>query len=424
MRRLGPALGVRDFARLWSAVLGWDLSLQMVELAIGWQVYIYHHNALYLGLIGLVEFIPMLLLSLPVGHLVDRHSRRLILCGALILSALVAAGLGALAIEGVRTLWPFLALAFGAGVAMAIGTPASRSLPPALVPAELLENAITLRGASMYGSTMIGPALGGLLYPISPTLLYGVAAGVMLFAAGAVLSIHHREKPGRDEGSAASWHSVLAGLRFIRGTQIMLGAITLDLFAVLFGGAIALLPLYANSILHVGTVGLGILRSAPAVGALIAAVVMTRTGIGRHAGRKMLVAVAAFGACTVVFGLSRSFPLSLLALAGTGFADMFSVNIRGTTSALATPDDLRGRVTAVEMVFISASNELGGFESGFAAFLIGAVPAVVAGGAVTIVLAVAAKRLFPALANVDRLTDVRVEAAAPALAPPVVSRSG
>ena len=406
MRRLGPALGVRDFSRLWLGVLGWDLSLQMVELAIGWQVYIYHRNALYLGLIGLAEFIPMLLLSLPAGHFADRHSRRLILSSALVLSAMVAGALAALSIAEVRELWPFLALALGAGVAMAIGSPASRSLPPVLVPPNLLENAVTLRNASMYTSTLVGPALGGLLYAISPPLTYGVAAVVMLAGAGWIITIRHREEPGRDDGRAGNLHTVLAGLRFIRGTQILFGAILLDLLGVLFGGAIALLPLYAKSILHVGTVGLGILRAAPSVGALLAAVVITRTQIGRHAGRKLLVAVGAFGAFTIVFGLSHVIWLSIVALAGTGFADLFSMNIRGLTSALATPDELRGRVTSVEMVFISASNELGSFESGLAAFLIGAVPAVVAGGAVTIALALVWKRLFPDLAGLDRMSDI------------------
>ncbi|HWJ49563.1 MAG TPA: MFS transporter [Solirubrobacteraceae bacterium] len=200
---------------------------------------------------------------------------------------------------------------------------------------------------------------------------------------------------------------MLAGIRFVRHTQILLGAILLDLMAVLFGGAVALLPLFARSILHVGPTGLGVLRSAPAVGALLAAAVLTRRPLGGRAGRKLLVVVGAFGVSIVVFGLSHSFWLSLVALGVSGFVDMFSMNIRSTTVALATPDHLRGRVLAVEMVFISASNQLGAFESGLAAFLLGAVPAVVAGGAITIALAIGWGRLFPALAGVDRLQDVR-----------------
>jgi MFS family permease len=207
--------------------------------------------------------------------------------------------------------------------------------------------------------------------------------------------------------SAPGLHSVLAGIRFVGHTQILLGAILLDLLAVLFGGAVALLPLFARSILHVGPTGLGVLRSAPAVGALLAAVLLTRRPLGGRAGHKLLVVVAAFGASIIVFGLSHSFWLSLLALGVSGFVDMFSMNIRSTTVALATPDHLRGRVLAVEMVFISASNQLGAFESGLAAFLLGAVPAVVAGGAITIVIALGWSRLFPALAGVDRLKDLR-----------------
>jgi hypothetical protein len=204
--------------------------------------------------------------------------------------------------------------------------------------------------------------------------------------------------------------NVLDGIRFMGRTPILLGAILLDLFAVLFGGAVALLPVYAASILHVGPTGLGILRAAPAVGALAAAIGLTRKPIRRRAGRTLLVAVAVFGAATVVFGVSRTAPLSFIALVATGYADMYSVNIRATTAALATPDALRGRVTAVETVFISASNQLGAFESGLAAFLLGPTAAVVAGGGVTVGLAVAWRRLFPALATVDRMEDVQARA--------------
>jgi hypothetical protein len=207
--------------------------------------------------------------------------------------------------------------------------------------------------------------------------------------------------------SSPGIESVLAGVRFVGRTQILLGAILLDLLAVLFGGAVALLPLFARSILHVGPVGLGVLRSAPAIGALLAAVLLTRRPLRSGAGRTLLLVVGAFGASIFVFGLSRSYPLSFLALAVSGFVDMFSMNIRSTVVALATPDGLRGRVMAVEMVFISASNQLGAFESGFAAFLLGAVPAVLAGGALTVAMALCWGRLFPALAGVDRMEDVR-----------------
>jgi MFS family permease len=410
MRRLGPALAERDFALLWLALLGMGVSVQMLEVAIGWEVYSFHRSALDLGWIGLAEFIPMFVLALPAGQLADRFPRRLVFGCSLLLSAAVAGGLVVLSSSGVTSVPPFLALALGAGTAMSLGTPAARALPPTLVPAELLESAMTLRGVAVQGAQVVGPALGGLLYPISPGVTYGVAAGMCVAATGCVARMKTAPAAGAQAGTAGiapGLDSVLAGIRFVRHTQILLGAILLDLMAVLFGGAVALLPLFARSILHVGPTGLGVLRSAPAVGALLAAAVLTRRPLGGRAGRKLLVVVGAFGASIVVFGFSHSFWLSLLALGVSGFVDMFSMNIRSTTVALATPDHLRGRVLAVEMVFISASNQLGAFESGLAAFLLGAVPAVVAGGAITIALAIGWGRLFPALARVDRLQDVR-----------------
>jgi MFS family permease len=409
MRRLGPALAERDFALLWFGLLGMGVSMQMLEVAIGWEVYTNHRSALYLGLIGLAEFIPMFALALPAGQLADRLPRRLVFGCSLLLSAAVAIGLVAVSSAGVRSVWPFLALAFGAGTATAIGTPASRALPPTLVPAPLLESAMTLRAIAVQSAQVLGPAFGGLLYPLSAGLVYGVAAGMCLLAAGCVAAIRHAAAAEAiaSTHSAPGVASVLAGIRFVRHTQVLFGAILLDLLAVLFGGAVALLPLFARSILHVGPTGLGFLRSAPAVGALCAAAMLTRRPLTARAGRKLLGAVGAFGASMVVFGLSRSFLLSMLALAVSGFVDMFSVNIRSTTVALATPNRLRGRVLAVEMVFISASNQLGAFESGLSAFLLGAVPAVVAGGALTIVIALGWSRLFPALAQVDRMRDLQ-----------------
>jgi MFS family permease len=415
VRRLGPALAERDFALLWLALLGMGMSVQMLEVAIGWEVYTNHRSALYLGLIGLAEFIPMFALALPAGHLADRLPRRRVFGCSLLLSAAVAVGLVALSSSGITAVLPFLALAFGAGTATAIGTPAARALPPTLVPTQLLESAMTLRSIAVQAGAVAGPALGGLLYPLAPGVVYGVAAGMCVAAAVCVAAITHTPAAdGTATGrSAPGLASVLGGIRFIRHTPILFGAILLDFLAVLFGGAVALLPLFARSILHVGPVGLGVLRSAPAVGALCAAVLLTRRPLGGRAGRKLLLVIGVFGASMVVFGLSRSFLLSLAALAVSGFVDLFSVNIRSTTVALATPDRLRGRVLAVEMVFISASNQLGAFESGLAAFLLGAVPAVVAGGALTIVIALGWSRLFPALAGVDRMRDLHpVEARA------------
>jgi MFS family permease len=292
-------------------------------------------------------------------------------------------------------------------------------MPPTLVGPELLQSAMNLRSIATQGGTVIGPALGGFLYAVSPTLVYLLAAGVCLASSVCAVAIRPQAVRAAEEGQppagveeqaapeSASMEGVLEGLRFVGRTQILLGAILLDLLAVLFGGAIALLPVFAKSILHVGPTGLGVLRAAPAVGALLGAAYITHRPIARRAGRTLLIAVGLYGASMIVFGLSRVFVISLLALIASGFVDLYSMNIRATTVALATPDRLRGRVNAVEMVFISASNQLGAFESGLAAFLVGTVPAVVGGGVITILLALVWGRLFPALAGVDRLEEVR-----------------
>jgi MFS family permease len=405
LSRLGPALQEPDFARLWFGLIGMRASLEMLEVVIGWQVYSLHHSALELGWIGLAQFLPMFLLALPAGQLADRISRRLVLAAALGLGAVVSAALAVVTLVGAGSLAVFLGLAVAAGASMALGSPAGRAMPPTLVAPELLPSAMTLRSIAMQGSQALGPALGGLLFPLSPAVAYGTAGALSLAGAGAVLRI--RSRPPSAAPSAPGLDSVLGGIRFVRRTPILLGAILLDLFAVLFGGAVALLPLFAASILHVGPVGLGLLRAAPAIGALCAAAYLTWRPIGRRAGRALLIAVGTFGASMIVFGLSRWAPLSFAALAVSGFSDLFSVNVRSTTVALATPDDLRGRVVAVEMVFVSASNQLGAFESGVAAAALGAVGAVVSGGVVTIVLALTWSRLFPSLAAVDRLDRIR-----------------
>jgi MFS family permease len=423
VRRIGPALEVRDFRLWWLAILSMWLSLQMLEVAIGWEVYAQHGSALDLGWIGLAEFVPMFVLALPAGQLADRAPRRLVFAGSLLVGAAVGVGLALVSDSGNTAVAPYLALAAGAGTSMALGTPAARALPPTLVPPELLQSAMTLRSIATQIGQVSGPALGGLLYGVSPSLVYLLAAGACLVAAALVMAMHpaqaadvaaaHTRGAGDDdeaESQGADLHSVLEGLSFVRRTPILLGAILLDLLAVLFGGAVALLPIFAKSILHVGATGLGVLRAAPAVGALLGAAVITRRPIARHAGRLLLTVVFIYGACIVVFGLSRSYPLSLAALGVSGFVDLYSMNIRSTTVALASPDRLRGRVNAVEMVFISASNQLGYFESGVAAALVGAVPAVVGGGIMTMLIALSWRRLFPALADVDRLETLRAAA--------------
>jgi len=313
--------------------------------------------------------------------------------------------------SGADATWPFFALAFGTGVASAVGAPAGRAMTPSLVPQEILVKAFAQRSVAFQLSVIVGPALGGLLFAIHPELVYAAAVGFSLVALAAILAL----RAGREGAGAGSpdLASVLGGVRLVQRTPVLLGAISLDLFAVLFGGAVALLPIFAKDVLEVGPAGLGVLRAAPAVGALGAALVMSRRPVRRRAGRTLLTVVALYGATIVVFGLSETMWLSLLALAAGGSMDMVSVVLRQTILPLVTPDELRGRVTAIEMVFISASNELGAFESGVAAALIGAVPAVLVGGVLTIGVALTWRRLFPGLLEVDRLDELRpVEAVA------------
>jgi hypothetical protein len=340
--------------------------------------------------------------------------RKLIMATANVLGCAIGIGLAIISAAGVRSAGPYLCFAVGAGVVMAFGQPAARSMPPTLVSRALLPSAMTLRSIAAQGAQVIGPAIGGLIYGFSSSAVYIVAAascGLAVFASlsiGAGSAIAETDEDALRQ--AVSVQTVLEGLQFVRRTQMILGAILLDLLAVLFGGAVALLPIFTQHILHTGSFGLGILRSATAIGALVGAVWLTRRPMGRHAGRTLLIVVAIYGAAIVVFGLSRNFALSFVVLAVSGFADMFSMNIRSTTVALATPDRLRGRVNAVEMVFISASNQLGAFESGLAASLVGTVPAVVGGGCVTIGIALTWIRLFPALSTIDRLEDITPQA--------------
>ena len=406
MSRPGSSvLRYRDFTLFLGSLFTTGMALQMAQVAIGWQVFHIRHQVLDLGLVGLAEFIPLPLLALPAGHLADRLSRRMLLAVATALDTAVIGGLLAFTLTGPRVVWPFFALAFGTGIASALGAPAGRAMTPSLVPPEMLSPALAMRSVAFQISGIAGPALGGFLFFVRPDLVYEVSAALSFAALVCILGMRAGREPASDE--APGLKSVFDGIRLIRRTPVMLGAISLDLFAVLLGGAVALLPVFASDVLHVGKIGLGLLRSAPAIGALVASVILVRRPIGRLAGRKMLGVVATFGVCMVVFGLSRSMWLSLLALTVSGGVDLVSVVLRSTILPMVTPDELRGRVNAVEMVFISASNELGAFESGVAAALIGAVPAVVLGGIATIVIAAAWTQLFPALASVDRLDDLR-----------------
>jgi len=405
MSASGSAFRHRDFALFWVALATTGFAMQMATVAIGWQVYSVRENPLDLGLVGLAEFLPLLLFALPAGHLADRVPRRRIYAFMVIVDVLVALGLLGVTRAGAEHVWPFFALAFLTGVASAFGAPAGRALTPSLVPQEILVSALAHRSIAFQLSNVAGPAIGGILFAIEAELVYAVSATLSLIALACVLALRSGREPAAE--GAVGMDEVLAGVRLIRRTKVLFGAISLDLFAVLFGGAVALLPIFAKDILEVGPTGLGFLRTAPAIGAFVAALAIARRPIRRRAGPTMFTVVAGFGACMVVFGLSRAMWLSMLALALAGAFDMVSVVLRSTILPLVTPDELRGRVNAVEMVFISASNELGAFESGVAAALIGAVPAVVVGGIATVVVAGLWWRLFPSLARVDRLDELR-----------------
>ena len=382
------------------------VAMQMVAVAVGWQVYSIHGSAFDLGLIGLAEFVPVPLLALPSGQLADRLPRVTLVVLWGFADALCVALLLLVTIGGAHQLWQFIALAGLTGTIAAMSAPAGRSLTPEIVPTELVGGALALRSVAGQAATIGGPAVGGLLFAIQPEAVYSLGIALLVLSSLLMLRVAHPKAIARAGAEPARLSGLIGGIQFIRSTPVILGAITLDLFAVLLGGAVALLPLFAKSILHTGPFGLGVLRSSIAVGALIAGVRLVRRPLGGRSGRTLLIAVAVFGASMVVFGLSHWFMVSALALAVSGFVDMFSMNIRQTTVALATPNSLRGRVNAVEGVFVGASNELGAFESGSAAALLGAVPAVVIGGALTILLAAVWPWVFPALARVDRMEDV------------------
>jgi MFS family permease len=393
---------------LWTALLTNGLASQMLAVAIGWQVYAIRQNPLDLGLVGLMEFVPLPLLALPAGQIADRLPRRAVTAAAFTLNVAIAVLLLVVTIGGATKLWPFLAIAAVSGVANVIGNPAARALTPELVPHELLPGALALRSVAGQIGVIAGPALGGIIFAVEPVAVYATAAELLTLSLVVILAMQPVER-SLVTTEPPGWDSLVAGVRFIFGTRMLLGAIGLDLFGVLLGDSIALAPVFARSILHVGPVGLGLLRTAPALGALASATLLARRPLRTPAGRTLLVVVATFGASMIVFGISKSLPLSLAALCVSGFVDMISVNIRQTAVTMLTPPQLQGRVAAVEWVFISASNELGAFESGALARLIGTVPAVVAGGGAMIGVAAIWSRAFPALARMGKLADLRPE---------------
>lgn len=397
-----PLRRLPDFVSFWLARLLTTSAFQVLSVAIGWQVYSLTHNVFDLGLVGLIQFLPRIALVLVIGHVADRYDRRRVVGIAQLLQALSALSLAHGVFSGGLTReWVFLA-AFIMGAARAFEQPTSQALLPMLLPTAVLPRAIAANASANELATIVAPALGGFLYAIGPGEVYLLGGGCYLLAC--VLNQLLRPRPTTAApAQAASLDTFLAGIRFIRSRPDILGAISLDMFAVLLGGATALLPVFARDILHAGPMGLGLLRSAPGIGALLMSLWLARHPPRHRVGRVMFMAVAVFGLSTIVFGLSSSFPLSLAALVVLGASDMISVVIRSAFIQLETPDEMRGRVSAVNMLFIGASNQLGEFESGATAALVGTVPSVVIGGAGTLLVVVLWMRLFPSLAKREQL---------------------
>lgn len=394
-------LSHRSFLRFWIARLVGGFANQMQAVAVGWQMYALTGSALDLGLVGLAQFAPSVALLLVVGHVADHYDRRWVLAACQLVDASAATTLAVLSLRGTITREMIFALVALIGAARAFTLPTQQTLLSAVVPASLLPRAVAANATAGQTAIVAGPALGGFLYAAGPAVVYGLCAALQVSASAlnATLRIERRSA-SRNPATAAT---LFAGIGYIRKRRELLGAISLDLFAVLFGGAAALFPIYARDILHTGPWGLGLLRSAPAVGALTMAVWLARHPIERHAGRRMFAAIALFGACTIVFGLSRSFALSIAALVVLGAADMVNVVVRMSLVQLRTPDEMRGRVSAVSAMFIGASNQLGEFESGVTAAWFGTVPAVVLGGIGTLVVAWLWTRWFRELAGLDSL---------------------
>jgi len=398
----------RTFMRLWLARLSGTTGAQMLMVAVGWQMYELTGSAWDLGLVGLYQFVPSLLFTLLAGHVADRVHRGRIIAACLVAQAAVALilvaatqGWGSPAAWTSREL--LLGLSVLLGIARSFQMPAQQALTPMLVPASLLPRAMAFSSAGMQAAVIGGPALGGVIFVAGATAVYATCAA--LFAVGCVLVFALRYEHLPLPREPVTWRTLLAGVEFVWQRKALLGAVSLDLFAVLLGGAVALLPMFAKDILHVGPWGLGLLRAAPAVGALVMSVLLTRWPLRRRVGHIMLSAVALYGLCMVVFGLSTSLVLSLAVLAISGCADMVSVVVRQTLMQIETPNAMRGRVSAVNSVFIGASNQLGEFESGATAALMGPVGSVVVGGLGTLLVAALWLKWFPALAQRDRMVD-------------------
>jgi MFS family permease len=393
-------LRYRDFTVYAVARFCTSLAWGMLGVAVGWQVYQLTRNPLYLGLVGLAQFLPFVLLVLPAGYVADHADRRLILVAAYSVQCVCAGLLLAFTLSRSTQIGPVFVAMTLFGAARAFAMPASQAMTPNLVPPEAFPRAVAFNSVLLEIASIVGPSLGGVLYLLGPQVVYGAAFGLGALVVAVLFTIKPvRATSSSDAGVSAD---LLGGLRFVLHRPTVLGAISLDLFAVLFGGATALLPAYASDILHVGPAGLGILRTAPGVGAGLTALAVGLAPIERHVGRWMFCGVALFGASTIVFGLSTSFWVSLVALLLLGAGDMVSVFIRSLLVQLETPDAIRGRVSAVSSMFIGASNQLGEFESGVTARWFGIVRAAVLGGIATLVVVATYTRLFPQLRKMDR----------------------
>jgi MFS family permease len=390
----------RPFVLFWLARLAATMGYQMLALTIGWQVYEITNSAFDLGLVGLIQFVPAVVLTLLIGHAADRYDRRLIVRAAQSVYALAAVMITIALFTGALGRDLLFAAVFMIGTARAFELPTAHALAPSLVPAPMIPRAVAAWTSANQTAIICGPALGGLIYALNPVLV-GVVC-LALFACSITLISFVRAKGAPEKREPPTFASVLAGFDYIRTRRRLLGVVTLDLFVVILGGATALLPIYAKDILGVGPIGLGLLRSAPAVGALITAIVLSRNPVERHIGRKMFAVVGIFGVATIVFGLSTWFPLSLLALAVLGASDAVSIVIRFSLVQIETPDEKRGRVSAINYLFVGSSNTLGEFESGLIAAWLGAVPSVVIGGLGSLVVAAVWMMLFPDLRRIDR----------------------
>jgi MFS family permease len=392
-----------DYRRFLGSRLLSILGLEMVNVAVGWQVYALTKRPLDLGYVGLAQFLPPLFLTLPAGHAADRFDRRRVVLTCHLAFGLCSGILAWLALRETRTPVPIFAVLVLLGCARAFNAPAAQALMPSLLPEADFPNAVAWNSSTFQVANVVGPALGGGLYAIfgNPEAVYLLAAGLAVVDILVLLGV--KTRTGRMEHRAASWATVLAGVRYVWENKIVLGAVSLDLFAVLLGGAIALMPVFAQDVLHVGAWGLGILRSGPAIGAGVVGLYLAARPLKRRVGRTMFTGVAIFGLTIIAFGLSRSLWLSFFILVVMGGGDMLSVFVRLTVVQISPPPEMRGRVNAVNMLFIGASNELGEFESGLTAQWLGPVRAVIAGGVGTLLVVLAWTRLFPELRALDRM---------------------